>query len=30
MTFVDNVTASCVPAVSTEGSTWSSLKATYR
>lgn len=30
MTYVDNVTASCVPAVSTEGSTWSSLKATYR
>lgn len=30
MMFVDNVTASCVPPVSTEGSTWSSLKATYR
>ncbi|MBK7772364.1 MAG: hypothetical protein IPI48_18070 [bacterium] len=30
MTFVDNVTAACVPPVSTEGSTWSSLKATYR
>jgi len=28
--YVDNVTASCLPPVSTDGSTWSSLKATYR
>lgn len=30
MMIVDNVTASCVPPVATDGSTWSSLKATYR
>lgn len=30
MAIVDNVTASCVPPVSTEGSSWSGLKATYR
>jgi hypothetical protein len=30
MMIVDNVTASCVPPVSNEGSTWSGLKATYR
>lgn len=30
MMIVDNVTASCVPPVSTEGSTWSGVKATYR
>lgn len=30
MMILDNVTASCVPPVSTEGRSWSSLKATYR
>lgn len=30
MMIVDNVTAACVPPVSTERSTWSGLKATYR